>query len=100
MELNEAYKRYMVFVYMDYFPSGGVNDCFASYDTLKEAIENDAFKCMYVYGNVHIFDCDERRIVAEKGLKGKFRLAHSQGPGIPNEQPMPFPSPRELGGES
>lgn len=32
-------KRYLLFGYVDYYPSGGLNDLIASYDTIEEAVK-------------------------------------------------------------
>lgn len=32
-----SYKRYLIFTFSDYYPSGGLSDVAASFDTIEEA---------------------------------------------------------------
>jgi hypothetical protein len=34
---SSAYKRFMVFIYERYYPSGGLADCVGDFDTIEEA---------------------------------------------------------------
>jgi len=45
------YKRYMVFIWDQYYPSGGLNQVHASFDDLNEAIEYAA-KTEYDYSTI------------------------------------------------
>lgn len=47
-------KRFLVFSYPDYYPSGGLNDSFDDFDTVQEAIDSLKFEdCTY---NKCVFD--------------------------------------------
>lgn len=36
---THTHKRFLLFSYADYYPLGGMEDLFCTYDTVKEAIE-------------------------------------------------------------
>lgn len=49
--MNGPYKHYMVFAYDQYYPSGGLSDCEASFDDLEAAktyAEQNKSKWRYV----------------------------------------------------
>ena len=57
-------KRFLLFAFSDYYPSGGLSDVDSSHDTLKEALE-EANQLSWEFMNV--FDCDTRTVVWSKG---------------------------------
>ena len=74
-------RRYCVFAGADYYPSGGWHDFRASRDTLEEAVqaaealmEDEFLQCSWY----HVFDMDQRRVVAK---------SQYQGYGAPNALP-------------
>lgn len=57
-------KKYILFAYMNYYPSGGMGDQHGSFDTVEEAVER--FKSqIYRPGmrSLDVFDWDEFQIV-------------------------------------
>jgi hypothetical protein len=60
------YKRFIVFGWDQYYPSGGLEDCMGDFDTLEEiekCITKDDFGYMFNGFNrdhYSIFDCQER----------------------------------------
>ena len=62
----QEHKRFAVFAYLDYYPSGGIYDIEASFDIEAEAIafaEGRPMGGVYGVDNVYIFDFDARKIV-------------------------------------
>lgn len=50
---NDAYKRYMVFVYADYYPCGGLDDVNASFDDKNAALN---YASENYSDSVYVFD--------------------------------------------
>lgn len=65
------YKRFMVFSFPEYYPSGGLGDCAGSYDTIdeantaiKEAQEHLSARTIFISSDGHyIFDREEGEVV-------------------------------------
>jgi hypothetical protein len=57
-------KRYLLFCFNDYYPSGGFNDFENSFDTIDEAI--NYFETKKEYSNCQIVDKDTFEIVYNK----------------------------------
>ncbi len=69
-------KRYLVFTYQSYYPSGGFKDFDSAYDTL-EAAQKARQQKHSIYGGSHIVDLTTLRIV------------ESQYENYPTEQNLP-----------
>lgn len=54
MALSERPKRFLLFVYEDYYPLGGMNDCRGSFDTKDQAF--DAIPKMSFDDNFQVYD--------------------------------------------
>lgn len=60
----EEYKRYLVFKYDNYYPCGGIDDVYKSFDELdkaKEVCKNSKYDNSYVYDRIKgkvVFDKD------------------------------------------
>ena len=55
-------KRYLVFAYYAYYPSGGLGDVEAESDDKIVAIA-EAAKLLKTYDYVEVFDCQDRVVV-------------------------------------
>lgn len=55
------YKRFLLFSFADYYPSGGLGDLIGEYDTAEESLVGASEKSLSEYA--YIFDCEERRII-------------------------------------
>ncbi len=55
----EAFKRFMVIAFSDYYPSGGLSDCYTSHDTLEEAKKHNPG----LSDSNYVFDRIEGKIV-------------------------------------
>lgn len=69
--MNGPYKRFIVLMDEQYYPSAGMGSAQDSFDTLEEAISLAVTrgdpKYTYFHADyVQIFDCDERRVVWEQ----------------------------------
>lgn len=65
-----TFKRFILFEYDSYYPSGGMSDCSNSFETLDEAV-NDGKLSKSDW--VEIFDCTKRQLVWERrGQDGKY----------------------------
>lgn len=65
METQE-HKRFAVFAYFDYYPSGGIYDIESSFDTEADAIDfaiNRPMEDPCDSYTVYVFDFDARKIV-------------------------------------
>lgn len=68
-------KRYLVFYFSKYYPSGGIEDFIEDFNTLEEAVNkvyelanNDkaelaTFDDFFEYNKAHVYDTEERKIV-------------------------------------
>ena len=64
---DKLYKRYLLFYYWDFYPSGGFNDFKCSFDTIQECKDH----CEYLKiknreqdsYNMHVFDTESQLIV-------------------------------------
>lgn len=54
----KEYKRFLAFGYGAYYPSGGLEDCEESFDTIELA-HNSIKHYEYFY----VFDCETRKVV-------------------------------------
>ncbi len=72
-------KRFLLFVYMDYYPGGGIDDLKGSFDTLAEAIEHTEPKMdahPYWRGQENIYAWDQVAGVKHvRGADGVWRVA-------------------------
>lgn len=50
------YKRFMLFEVIDYYPSGGLDDCSMSFDSLEETNQFVATNKWLLFGDITIFD--------------------------------------------
>jgi hypothetical protein len=59
-------KKYLLFSYMTYYPAGGMDDLYDSYDSFEEAF-TEAKRCINVVGNdcFQIVDKDTLQILAK-----------------------------------
>lgn len=65
------FKRFMLFEYDSYYPSGATSDCSKTFETLDETVEAGKLsKADWV----EILDCDKRRLVWERrrGKEGEY----------------------------
>jgi hypothetical protein len=54
-------KRYLLFVFSEYYPDGGINDLHGDYETLEEAVkEKEKIHKSEIY---HIYDLELKDIV-------------------------------------
>lgn len=54
--MEEKHKRYLVFSYNDYYPSGGLSDMRQSFDSIPEAIDflkKDEYKNKELYDRIN-----------------------------------------------
>lgn len=58
-------KRFLLFVGQAYYPHGGFNDFFGSFDTLEEAVQNaqEPSKYGYCHDWAHIIDSEKGVVV-------------------------------------
>lgn len=63
-ETPKKYKKYIVFYFEQYYPSGGLNDIVGSYETLQDA-ENSLNRGDITYGTHQIVERDTWEIVKE-----------------------------------
>lgn len=61
-------KRFLLFVYPDYYPSGGMCDFAGDFDTLEAALKYLADSKDSGAENYHIWD-SEKRCICESNLK-------------------------------
>ncbi|MGV1019282.1 hypothetical protein ACTS9V_06520 [Empedobacter falsenii] len=66
---SDRYKRFIIFFYDGYYPSGGLNDATVSFDELYQAI--DYIKNNFKYDYVDLFDCKAQSSIdiTKYGLK-------------------------------
>ena len=63
-EVKHKYKKYILFQFDDYYPSGGLWDIKGSFDTIEEAKDN--WSCRPSYDQSEIVDRDTWEIVWEE----------------------------------
>lgn len=71
----QEHKRYAVFAYCAYYPSGGIYDIEASFDTEVEAIDfatNRPTDDLCDSYTVYIFDFETRKIVWDRSWPNSF----------------------------
>jgi hypothetical protein len=63
--MNEKYKRYIIFEIESYYPSGGLNDVIAEFETMEEVVQyfQELPPSQKAEKSFQIFDCDERVMV-------------------------------------
>lgn len=72
MIVGSTYKRFIVFEFGWYYPGGGMFDAKTSFDTQDEAMDhyNEVrFEGDCPSYSIHLFDCETRKVVAEKSSK-------------------------------
>lgn len=80
-------KRYLAFACLQYYPSGGMQDCVGSFDELHDAkialcqVDYGGMKDSYVHG--HIFDLHEAKIVFAYNNDGEVSETLPEGD-LPN----------------
>jgi hypothetical protein len=63
------HKRFLLFSFNDYYPSGGIGDIKREFDTAADAIFNakQMNEILYELGDhAYIFDCETRTIIWDK----------------------------------
>ena len=56
-------KRYMIFAYPDYYPSGGMHDFYISMDDREEAEKLCRSLMKGKYKNAHVADRDSEKVI-------------------------------------
>lgn len=70
-------KRFLLFVFDHYYPSGGFNDLDSSHDTVQEAVEMGNEKVPDgAMASFHVFDLEVRKIV---NIDGKQTVGDTIG---------------------
>lgn len=65
-------KRYWLFAYPDYYPSGGMGDCRGDFETIEEAMQYATDNELNCLDNCDVIDSQTGEIVAENQVPGGF----------------------------